>query len=344
MSKSDIIGQLFVNHGTKEAIMNIMVMGGSGLFGRKTAAYLLKDPEVKKVVSLDMAPPTEWFLKSIENDRDKFQFVRGDVSQLEDILNPMKQYAIDRVINWAFIMVTELQGEPRLVTKVNVIGMSNAFEAAKIMNVKRVVYASSETVYGPQAMYGMREVTEDDQTNPTHSYAVCKLYAEIMAGQYQRLYGMSFTGLRPTIGYGHGGRSPAQYWSDIPSAAAIGKPFAMEGDGQGLSSLVAADDVAEFTRILIKADASPHPVYNVGGPPQTPQDLATVVSKYIPDAIITFGEQPMMDKEGKTGLPWLVSGERAKKDFGFSCLSLEKAVLIHINDARLEAGLKPIKG
>jgi nucleoside-diphosphate-sugar epimerase len=323
--------------------MNIMVMGGSGLFGRKTTAYLLKDPSVKKVISLDIVPPPAWFLKSNEKFRDKFQFVRGDVSQLEDLLNPMKQYAIDRVINWAFIMATELQGEPRLLTKINVIGMSNAFEAAKIMGAKRVVYASSETVYGPQAMYGMREVTEDDQTNPTHSYAVCKLYAEIMAGQYQRLYGMSFTGLRPTIGYGHGGRSPAQHWSDMPSAAATGKPFSIEGDGKELASLVAADDVAEFTRILIKADASPHPVYNVGGPPKTPRDMAAVVKKYIPDAKITFGRKSMMDKEGRSGLPWLVSGERAKKDFGFSCLPIEKAVLIHINDARLEAGLKPIK-
>jgi nucleoside-diphosphate-sugar epimerase len=324
--------------------MNIMVMGGSGLFGRKTVEALLKDKDVKTVISLDTAPPPLWFIKTIKKYAGKFHYARGNVTELEDILNPMKQYAIDRLINWAFIMVTELQGEPRLVTKVNVIGMSNAFEAAKIMGAKRVVYASSETVYGPQAMYGMREVTEDDQTNPTHSYAVCKLYAEIMAGQYQRLYGMSFTGLRPTIGYGHGGRSPAQYWSDMPSNCAVGKPFAMEGDGNGLASLVAADDVAEFTRILIKADASPHPVYNVGGPPQSPRDLAKVIKKYIPDAKITFGKKPMMDKEGKFGLPWLVSEKRAKDDFGFSCLPMEKAVLIHINDARLEAGVKPIKG
>jgi UDP-glucose 4-epimerase len=325
--------------------MNIMVMGGSGLFGRKTVMSLLKDPQVFKVISLDMSPPQEWFVKSIEKYKDKFQFVRGDVSQIEDLLNPMKQYAIDRVINWAFIMVAaNVPVDPRLVTKVNVMGMSNAFEAAKIMGAKRVVYASSETVYGPQAMYGMREVTEDDQTNPLHSYAVCKKYAEIMAGDYSQQFGMSFTGLRPTIGYGHGGRSPAQFWSDMPSNCAVGKPFSMEGDGKGLSSLVSADDVAEFTKILIKAPSSPHPVYNVGGPPKSPRDLAAVIKKYIPDAKITFGKQPMMDKEGKFGLPWLVSEKRAKEDFGFACLPIEKAVLIHINDARLEAGLKPIKG
>jgi nucleoside-diphosphate-sugar epimerase len=325
--------------------MNILVMGGSGLFGRKTVAALLKDPDVKTVVSMDLAPPKEWFIKTIEKNAKKFHFVQGNVADIEDILNAMKKYAIDRVINWAFIMVgANAPVDPRLVTKVNVLGMSNSFEAAKIMGAKRIVYASSETVYGPQAMYGMREVTEDDQTNPMYSYAVCKKYTEIMANDYTQQFGMSFTGVRPTIGYGHGGRSPSQFWSDIPSNCAVGKPFSMEGDGKGLSSLVSADDLAEFTKILIKAPSSPHPVYNVGGPPISPRDLAAVVKKYIPDAKITFGKKPMMDPEGKFGLPWLVSEKRAKKDFGFSCMPIEKAVLLHINDARLEAGLKPIKG
>jgi nucleoside-diphosphate-sugar epimerase len=325
--------------------MKVLVLGGSGLFGRKTCLYLLRDKEISGAVSMDLAPPAEWFQKSIYKYRSRFQFVRGDVSQIEDILNVMKQHAIDRVINWAFIMVAQdVPVDPRLVTKVNVLGMSNAFEAAKIMGAGRVIYASSETVYGPQAMYGLREVTEDNQTNPTHSYAVCKKYAEIMAADYSRQFGISFTGLRPTIGYGHGGRSPAQYWSDMPSLCAVGKPFSMKGDGYGLCSLVSADDLAEFTRMLIKAPSSPHPVYNVGGLATSPRDMARVVKKYIPDAKITFGKEQIIDPEGEAGLPWLVSGKRAQDDFGFSCMPLEKAVLLHINDARLEAGLKPIKG
>jgi nucleoside-diphosphate-sugar epimerase len=325
--------------------MKILVLGGSGLFGRKTCLYLLRDKDVESVVSMDVVPPPEWFSRTIKQYTKKFHFVRGNVTEIEDIINAMKQFDIDRVINWAFIMVAEnVPIDPRLVTRVNILGMSNAFEAAKIMGAKRVVYASSETVYGPQAMYGLRDVTEDDQTNPTHSYAVCKKYAEILAGDYSRQFGMSFTGLRPTIGYGHGGKSPAQYWSDLPSLCAVDKPFSMEGDGKGLCSLVSADDLAEFTRILIKAPSSPHPVYNVGGPATSPRDLADAVKRYLPDAKITFGKKQLVDPEGKTGLPWLVSGQRAKKDFGFTCMPLEKAVLLHINDARLEAGMQPIKG
>jgi UDP-glucose 4-epimerase len=239
-------------------------------------------------------------------------------------------------------MGAEVNTDPRLSTKVNALGMCNAFEAARLMDVKRVIYASSETVYGPQSMYGDREVTEDDQTNPTHSYAVCKLFAEIIAGQYANRYDIKFTGLRPTIGYGHGGRSPAQYWSDMPSLVGVGKPYTTEFDGKGLSSLVSADDLAEFTRLLIKAPSSPHPVYNVGGPATSPRDMAEALRKLVPGAQVSFGERSMAFP-GRGGLPWKVSGVRANNDFGFSCLPLQQSLKYHINDARLEAGLAPMK-
>ena len=325
--------------------MNILILGGSGLFGRKTAEFLLKEPEVKSVVSFDLTPPPDWFIKSIGKNEKKFHYVHGNVTEIEDILTAIKIYKADRLINWAFIMVGGgTRMDPRLVTKVNVMGMSNAFEAAKLMGVNRVVFASSETVYGPQSMYGDRPVTEDDQTNPSHSYAVCKKYAEILAYEYSTQFGMNFTGLRPTIGYGHGGRSPAQFWSDMPSFAAIGKPFTMDADGNALASLVYTDDVAEFTKRAIMAPSSPHPVYNIGGPATSPRQMAAAIKKYIPDAKITFGKEKVGGIKGEAGLPWLVSGERAKKDFGFECLPLEVGVLRHINDARSDAGLKPIKG
>jgi nucleoside-diphosphate-sugar epimerase len=322
--------------------MKALVIGGSGLFGRKTAAYLLQDPDVTSVVSMDLTPPRDWFMKSIEKYANKFHFVRGDVSQFEDILNAIKLYPVDALVNWAFVMGAEVNTDPRLSTKVNALGMCNAFEAARLMDVKRVVYASSETVYGPQTMYGDREVTEDDQTSPSHSYAVCKLFAEIIAAQYSQRYGIKFTGVRPTIGYGHGGRSPAQYWSDMPSMVALGKPFAMEMDGTGLSSLVSADDLGEFTRMLVKAPSSPHPVYNVGGPATSSKDMAEALRKIIPDAKISFGSKSMVFP-GRGGLPWKVSQKRCQEDFGFMCAPLEKSLKIHINDARLEAGLSPLK-
>ena len=65
--------------------MKVLVLGGSGLFGRKTVLRLLQGKEVSDVVSVDITPPREWFLKEIDRNKDRFHFVRGDASQLEDI-------------------------------------------------------------------------------------------------------------------------------------------------------------------------------------------------------------------------------------------------------------------
>lgn len=322
--------------------MNVLVLGGSGMFGRKTVLHMLKDKEIANVISMDIAPPPKWAMQEIDEYKDKFLFVRGSVADLEEILSAMKICPVDGIVNWAFVMsLQELNSNPRLSTKVNALGMCNAFEAARLMGARRVVYASSMTVYGPSDLYGDKEIDEDVVLSPNSSYAVCKRLAEIIADQYSNQYGIKFTGVRPTIGYGHGGRSPAQFWSDMPSAAAVGQPYRMESDGNVSMSLVSADDLAKFTTMLIKAPSSPHPVYNVGTPLTNFKDVAAMVKKYIPDAVIEFGdkEQPMGRRK-----PLNISGARAKADFGFECMSLDKAILIHINDARLEAGLEPLKG
>ena len=94
---------------------------------------------------------------------------------------------------------------------------------------------------------------------------------------------------------------------------------------------------------MLHAPSSPHTAYNIGGPPTRWREIAGVVSRYIPDARIEFGKQPPPADLGRKSIPWKVSMARAKEDFAFSLLPLEEAVLIHINDARIEAGLEPIK-
>jgi len=327
--------------------MNVLVLGGGGLFGRKTMVQLTADPDVSLAVAMDVVPMKDWVIKEIGDRKNKFRFVQGDVSNLDEILGAIKAFSIDRIINWAFILPGEtLQSNPRLGVKVNELGMCNCFEAAKLMGIKRVVYASSEGVYGPQDDYGNRPVVEDDRMRPGSIYALAKQMSEMLADQYGKLYGISFTALRPHIGYGHGGLTPLQikHFCDLVSLPAIGKPFSVGADGTIQVSLTAADDVAALSRLLIKMPSSPHPAYNVGGPPTSMRDVAIVVKRLFPDAKIEFGNEPPPKDRGKTGIPWILSCERAKKDLGFEVLTLEQAVLVHANDARVEAGLPPVKG
>jgi nucleoside-diphosphate-sugar epimerase len=325
--------------------MNVLVVGGSGLFGGKTLLHLVQDEEVSRVVSMDVVSPKEWIMKSIRKYADKLHIVHGDVSQLEDILNIMKLYSIDRVVNLAFLLPGAVEANPRMSVKVNQLGMCNVFEAARIMNVTRLVFTSSEGVYGPQEEYGDREVTEDDPMHPQSAYAIAKQLSEILAAQYVENYGMNITAIRPPIGYGHGGQAPnvIKWFSDIVSLPAVGKQFSVEVDGTSLHSLASADDVAAFIKILIKVPSSPHAAYNVGGPPTSLRTVAEVVRRYLPEAEIEFGDQPLSLDSARGGIPWLLSMARARQDFGFSCMPLEEAVLLHINDARSEKGLTPIE-
>jgi UDP-glucose 4-epimerase len=210
--------------------MNVLVLGGNGLFGRKTVIRLAQDEDVSVVVSMDVVPTKDWVIKEMGQQVKKFKFVRGDVSEIEDILDAIKQYAIDRIINFAFILPGEtLETNPRLGVKVNELGMCNSFEAARLMGISRLVYASSEGVYGPQGEYGDREVTEEDKMHPGSAYAIAKQLSEILADQYHRLYGIHFTALRPCIGYGHGGLTPLmiRHFCELVSLPAAGKPFSV---------------------------------------------------------------------------------------------------------------------
>jgi UDP-glucose 4-epimerase len=295
---------------------------------------------------MDIVPPPAWFNRAIQPCTAKFQFIKGDVAELEDILNSIKSFSIERIINLAFVLTGAFERNPRLAIKVNTLGMCNSFEAARLMGISRVVYASSVGVYGPQNEYGDREVNEDDIPHPVNAYGITKQLAEALATQYSDLYGIRFSAMRPFLGYGHGGIFPPiiKLYSDLVSLPAAGRPFSVEMDGTSQSALSSADDVAALTRILIKAPASPHPVYNIASRPTSMRDIARAVLKYIPDARISFGSQAPPAEAARFGLPWRVSCARVREDFGFTQMPLENSVLLHINDARLEAGLPPIKG
>ena len=188
--------------------MQILVLGGSGLFGRKIVSHLLRDKDISGVVSMDVVSPPAWFMKSIQKDSGKFHYVHGDVAELEDILDVIKTYSIERIVNMAFILTGAFEQHPRLAVKVNTLGTCNVFEAARLMGIKRVVYASSVGVYGTQDEYGDREVNEDDFMHPINAYGVTKQLSEMLAGQYHDLYGINFSAIRPFLGYGHGGAFP----------------------------------------------------------------------------------------------------------------------------------------
>ena len=134
--------------------MTTLVLGGTGFIGRRLVPLLAQRGE--EIMCMDINPGTA----SYDHLSKQVRVVRGDVSQFDDVMAAMAAAKPARVVNLAYYLGSE--HPPHTAFKLNVLGMDNCFEAARLCGVSRVAYASSLAVSGEQHHYGDRVVTEDD--------------------------------------------------------------------------------------------------------------------------------------------------------------------------------------
>ena len=169
--------------------MSTLIIGGTGFIGPRVMRLLLARGEA--VACMDINPNTP----AVADLAGRVKMVRGDVTQFDDVIATMLAEKPDRVINLSYYLGSE--HAPHLALKLNILGMDNCFEAARLTGVKRVVFASSLAVNGQQRHFGDRPVTEDDFRHGDYQYAVHKIFNEEQAKDYRAKYGMSITGIRP---------------------------------------------------------------------------------------------------------------------------------------------------
>src|SRR5919198_2895226 len=260
--------------------MSIMVIGGTGFIGPRVIRRLAARGE--EVVCMDITPNAALFA-GLE---DRVTVVRGDVTQFEDVMRTAIDTKPERLLNRAYLLGGG-EGEPHHTMRLNILGMDNCFEVARLCGIKRVVYASSIAVSGFQRHFGERMVNEDDPKFGTSQYAIHKIFNEFQAAQYIRTYGMSITGVRPANVTGPDKVRGSVDHVQIMVDAARGKPVHLPKKGL-MRLLIHVEDIAEvFLRVLM-AEAPRHSIYNSGGIPVSLGELAEIVRGFLPDAKITF--------------------------------------------------------
>jgi nucleoside-diphosphate-sugar epimerase len=317
---------------TRRHAMPVLVIGATGFIGPRLIRRLIARGH--EVVGMDLNPGAA----SFSGVPIEAPVVRGDVTHFEDVMRTVLEVKPDRLINLAYGLGAG-EGNPHQVMRLDVLGMDNCFEAARLGGVKRVVYASSIAVSGQQRHFGERLVNEDDPTYGTSQYAMHKIFNEFQARKYVRTYGMSITGVRPANVTGpdkvRGSTDHVQLMTD----AARGKPVHLPNKGL-MRLLIHVDDMAEvFARVLL-ADAPRHDLYNSGGIPVSLGELADIVRGFLPDAQITFGEEGGREESGN----YLVDWSRLAKEFGIEYPGLHTRVFEVINDVRRQEGLPPVSG
>jgi nucleoside-diphosphate-sugar epimerase len=306
--------------------MSVLVLGGAGFIGRRLVPRLVE--RGNRVTVMDIAPTTAFAALG-----EQVTVVRGDVSQFDDVMSVTAAVKPQRVVNLSYHIGSELP--PRVAFKLNVLGMENCFEAARLCDVPHVIYASSLAVSGQQKHFGERPVTEDDLCHGDYQYARHKIFNEWQAEDYRDKFKMRITGVRPANVTG-----PDKVRGSVDHVNCITRPARGEPVSfpwrDAMRIPIHVDDVAEaFARVTL-ADAPRHAVYNTGGHTISLGALADVVKRLLPDARIVFeNDTGGRERSGN----FLIDNSRLVEEFSLQYAPFESRVLQIINDVRAEAGL-----
>jgi nucleoside-diphosphate-sugar epimerase len=310
--------------------MSILVIGGTGFIGRRLVPLLAQRGE--EIVCMDINPATA----NYENYGKQVRVVRGDVSQFDDVMARMVETKPERVVNLAYFLGSE--HPPRVAFKLNILGMDNCFEAARLAGVRRVAYASSLAVSGEQHFYGDRVVTEDDFRHGHVQYAMHKIFNEWQAQDYREKHGLDITAIRPANVTGNDKIVGSVDHVKIITFPARGEPISFPFK-DAMRCPIHVDEVAEIFARVIMADRPTHWVYNTGGIAISLGEIADLVREYLPDAKISFGK----DTGGKEiSGNYLIDNTRLVQEFGVQYRPYRERVLQIINEVRREAGLPPL--
>jgi len=308
--------------------MSVLVIGATGFIGPRLIRRLIERGQSVVCMDVNLTPASPY-----ASMPSQATVIRGDVTRFEDVMRAVLEVKPERMINLAYGLGAG-EGNPHQVMLLDVLGMDNCFEAARLGGVRRVVYASSIAVSGPQSHFGDRLVTEDDPTFVTSQYAMHKIFNEFQARKYIKNYGMSIVGVRPANVTGPDKVRGSTDHVQIMTEAARGKPVHLPKKGL-MRLLIHVENIADvFARVLL-ADAPRHALYNSGGIPVSLGELADIVRGFLPDAQITFGEEGGREESGN----YLVDWSRLAKEFGIEYPGLHTRVLDVINEVRQQEGL-----
>ncbi|PRT04201.1 GDP-mannose 4,6-dehydratase [Bacillus wiedmannii] len=200
---------------------------------------------------------------------EKFNFIKGDISDKEMVNKVFEEYKPNIVVNLAAQAGVRYSIEnPDVYIQSNVIGFYNILEACRHYPVDHLVYASSSSVYGANKKVPFEET--DFVDNPVSLYASTKKSNELMAHTYSHLYKIPATGLRFFTVYGPMGRPDMAYFGFTDKYFA-GESIKIFNNGDFDNDLYRdftyIDDIVEGIQRLLnnppKGDVE-HKVFNIG--------------------------------------------------------------------------------
>ena len=250
--------------------MHILLTGGAGFIGSHLVRAFIRHPDVKAITVID-----NLITGSLDNineilGHEKVNFVEGDIRNF-DLCRELCQEATTVCHQAALGSVPRSIDDPVHTNAHNIDGTLNIFSAARETGIKRVVFASSSSVYGDDT--NLPKV-EDRVGKPLSPYAITKKVNELYAENFGRLYDMEFIGLRYFNIFGPRQSPGGPYAAVIPlfiKAIKEGKPAIINGDGSFSRDFTYVDNAvqANMKALMTTNPGAVNQNYNVACGEQT---------------------------------------------------------------------------
>ena len=271
--------------------MKIFVTGTAGFIGMHVAESLLADGH--EVVGLDNF--NDYYDVSLKEarfqrleKRNGFTQIRGDLSNYELLTENFELHEPQLVCHLAAQAgVRYSLQNPAAYQKSNLEGHLNILEACRHAKIKRLVYASSSSVYGGNKKIPFSE--SDPVDNPVSLYAATKKADELMSHTYTHLYGLQTVGLRFFTVYGPWGRPDMAYWT-FTEAMLKGAAIPVFNYGKMERDFTYITDIVAGVKAALFADGlDPYEIFNLGN--NRPENLMD----FIKTLASALGIEPKME-------------------------------------------------
>jgi UDP-glucuronate 4-epimerase len=245
--------------------MNFLVTGGAGFIGFHVCGRLLReghavwalddlngfyDPKIKQAN-----------IRDLQSLAKPFTFVHGDITDracLDELIGGVK---FDQIIHLAARAgVRPSLEQPALYQRVNVEGTVNLLEAARLNRVKKIILASSSSVYGVNSKVPFSE--SDPIFSAISPYAASKLACEALGHVYHHVYGLDIALLRFFTVYGPRQR-PDLAIHKFARLIAAGKPIPVFGDGSAARDYTYVNDTVDGVLACTQQEFG-YEIFNLG--------------------------------------------------------------------------------
>lgn len=291
----------------------ILVTGGCGLIGSTTVRHLLDHSKTGKIVILDnLVRGSLSNLGSALDDR-RIELVRGDIRDVATVRRLTRD--VDAVLHAAAVRITACADDPREALEVMCVGSFNVVEAAADAGVRKIVAASSASIYGAADTFPTSETHHpyNDQT----WYGTSKTMLEGLLRSYHAMHGLPGIALRYFNVYGEGMDIYGKYtevlvrWMERIDA---GIPPLILGGGDQSMDFIHVADVARANVLALEADVETGAFNIASGTETTLRDLAAALSAVMGSDL----EPEWGPARGPTAVPRrLADTTRARELLGF---------------------------